>query len=54
MVARFPGIRRVAEFCDHARMPTSTKKKRLIDGYRFAGFRALEEIKGVFGDPRSH
>ncbi|MCZ3140995.1 hypothetical protein NYZ10_19445, partial [Acinetobacter baumannii] len=31
-------------------MPTSTKK-RLLDAYRFAGFRPLEEIKGVFGDP---
>jgi hypothetical protein len=28
-------------------MPTSTKKKRLLDAYRFAGFRPLEEIKGV-------
>ncbi|MGD9897430.1 MAG: hypothetical protein AB7T14_10200, partial [Candidatus Methylacidiphilaceae bacterium] len=33
-------------------MATSTKK-RLLDAYRFAGFRPLEAIKGVFGDPHA-
>jgi hypothetical protein len=32
-------------------MPTSTKRKRLLDAYRFAGFRPLEQLRGVFGDP---
>jgi hypothetical protein len=32
-------------------MPNPTKSKRLVDAYRFTGFRPLEKIKGVFGDP---
>ncbi|MHB1943994.1 MAG: hypothetical protein ACYCPE_01950 [Metallibacterium sp.] len=30
-----------------------TKKKRLIDAYRLTGFRPLEGIRGVFGDPHA-
>lgn len=29
------------------------KKRRLLDEYRFPGFRPRAEIKGVFGDPRA-
>ena len=32
-------------------MPTSTKRKRLLDAYRFAGFRSLEQLHG--GDAKS-
>ena len=32
-------------------MPTSTKKQRLLDAYRFSGFRPEEKVRGVFGDP---
>lgn len=32
-------------------MATSRKRKRLSDAYRFDGFRPLEELRGVFGDP---
>ena len=32
-------------------MATSTKRKRLLDAYRVAGFRAQEPLRGVFGDP---
>ena len=28
-------------------------KKRLLDAYRVPGFRPLEEVKGVFGDPQA-
>src|SRR5947199_10125993 len=35
-------------------MPTLTRrKKRLLDGYRFPGFRPLPEVVGVFGDPHA-
>ena len=34
-------------------MAKSRVRRRLSDTYRFAGFRALEQIKGVFGDPRA-
>jgi hypothetical protein len=34
-------------------MARSTRKKRLLDAYRFRGFRPLDEIKGVFGDPHA-
>jgi hypothetical protein len=27
------------------------KTRRLLDGYRFPGFRPRAEIKGIFGDP---
>src|ERR1700737_2119984 len=30
---------------------TSSKRKRLLDAYRFPGFRPVEQIRGVFGDP---
>jgi len=33
-------------------MATILKRKRLLDAYRFAGFRPLEEVRGVFGDPK--
>jgi hypothetical protein len=39
------------EICNHSQMPSIPKKKRLHDAYRFPGFRPLEEVKGVFGDP---
>jgi hypothetical protein len=29
------------------------KKRRLLDEYRFPGFRPRAEIKGIFGDPRA-
>jgi hypothetical protein len=32
---------------------TSTKRRRLLDAYRFPGFRAIEEVRGVFGDPHA-
>ena len=31
-------------------MATLRKHKRLFDAYRFAGFRPLELVRGVFGD----
>lgn len=31
-------------------MAFSPKRKRLLDAYRFAGFRPLELVRGVFGD----
>ena len=31
-------------------MATIRKRKRLLDAYRFAGFRPLELVRGVFGD----
>jgi len=32
-------------------MATLRKHKRLLDAYRFAGFRPSDEVRGVFGDP---
>lgn len=32
-------------------MATLRKHKRLLDAYRFAGFRPQEEVRGIFGDP---
>jgi len=32
---------------------TSTKRRRLLDAYRFPGFRPIEEVRGVFGDPHA-
>lgn len=32
-------------------MAKTRKRKRLVDAYRFAGFRPLEFVGGVFGDP---
>jgi len=32
---------------------TSTKRRRLLDAYRFAGFRPIEDVRGVFGDPHA-
>jgi hypothetical protein len=34
-------------------MPTSKRSKRLLDAYRFAGFRPLEQVRGIFGDPKA-
>ena len=34
-------------------MPAPRKRKRLLDKYRFPGFRPQEVVKGVFGDPRA-
>jgi hypothetical protein len=34
-------------------MATSRKRKRLLDAYRFPGFRALEAVRGIFGDPKA-
>lgn len=34
-------------------MVISTKQKRLLDPYRFVGFRSLEQLPGVFGDPKA-
>lgn len=31
-------------------MPTFKKLKRLLDAYRFAGFRPVPQVSGVFGD----
>lgn len=30
-----------------------SKKKRLVDGYQFPGFRPKTTIKGIFGDPKA-
>src|SRR5258708_29109170 len=32
---------------------TSTKRRRLLDAYRFPGFRPIEAVRGVFGDPHA-
>src|SRR5215207_3039798 len=32
---------------------TSTKRRRLLDAYRFPGFRPMDEVRGVFGDPHA-
>src|SRR5260370_35395237 len=32
-------------------LATSTKRRRLLDAYRFVGFRPMEEGRGLFGDP---
>ena len=29
------------------------KKRRLLDEYRFPGFRPRSEVQGIFGDPRA-
>jgi hypothetical protein len=34
-------------------MATPRKRKRLLDAYRFPGFRPLDELHGIFGDPRA-
>jgi len=33
-------------------MATSPKRRRLADAYTFPGFRPLERVQGLFGDPR--
>jgi len=32
---------------------TSAKRRRLRDAYRFPGFRPVERVRGVFGDPHA-
>ena len=34
-------------------MPNKPKRKRLLDAYRFEGFRPLGQLQGVFGDPKA-
>src|SRR4030065_2749913 len=34
-------------------MAPSRKRPRLLAAYRFPGFRPLEEIHGIFGDPKA-
>jgi transposase-like protein len=34
-------------------MAARSKRKRLLDAYRFAGFRPVPELRGVFGDPQA-
>ena len=34
-------------------MAISPKRKCLLDAYRFAHFRPLEKIRGIFGDPKA-
>lgn len=34
-------------------MAISSKRKRLLDAYRFPGFRPLETVRGVFGDHKA-
>ncbi len=34
-------------------MPKRRKARRLADAYRFAGFRTLETVQGLFGDPHA-
>jgi hypothetical protein len=34
-------------------MATLSKYKRLLDAYRFAGFRPSELVRGVFGDSKA-
>jgi len=47
----FVGARLRIGICDDAAMQTQLPKKRLLDAYRVPGFRPLDEVKGVFGDP---
>jgi hypothetical protein len=41
------------EFWHDASMPRTRKLRRLSDAYRFAGFRPLATVKGIFGDPQA-
>ena len=34
-------------------MPKTRKVRRLADAYRFPGFRTLQTVQGVFGDPHA-
>lgn len=34
-------------------MPKTRKARRLADAYRFPGFRTLETVQGLFGDPHA-
>ena len=34
-------------------MATSKKHRRLLDACRFAGFRLLDRVRGIFGDPKA-
>jgi hypothetical protein len=34
-------------------MLISKRRKRLLDAYRFTGFRPLERVRGIFGDPKA-
>ncbi len=34
-------------------MAKTRKARRLADTYRFPGFRPLETVQGIFGDPRA-
>ena len=34
-------------------MAQSPKRRRLADAYTFPGFRPLERVQGLFGDPRA-
>lgn len=34
-------------------MPKSRKPRRLADAYRFPGFRPLQQLQGIFGDPQA-
>jgi hypothetical protein len=29
------------------------ERRRLLDAYRFSGFRPVDEVRGVFGDPHA-
>ena len=43
------GLKRVKKLYDY-RM---RKGRKLLDEYRFPGFRPMANVKGVFGDPRA-
>src|SRR5438552_3664349 len=34
-------------------LTTSTKRRRLLDAFRFPAFRPMDEVRGVFGDPHA-
>jgi len=34
-------------------MPKSFKRRRLADAYTFPGFRPLQRVQGMFGDPKA-
>ena len=34
-------------------MPKARRARRLADAYRFPGFRPLETVQGLFGDPQA-
>src|SRR5206468_3024997 len=46
-------LRRAISGHAEAILATSTKRRRLLDAFRFPGFRPQEHVRGIFGDPRA-